>query len=136
MFPIRDDNPQIRVPVVTYAIIALNVLAWFLLQGLGEPQALSRSICQLGVIPGDLLGQLSQAATYERLPCRVDGNGSWTTVVTSMFMHGSWMHIIGNMWFMWIFGNNVEDAMGPVRFAIFYLLCGVLAAGAQIVSNT
>ena len=136
MIPIRDDNPQIRVPWVTYAIVVLNVLAWVLLQGVGSEPALTRSICQLGMIPGDLLGQLGQASAYERLPCAVDGQASWSTVLSSMFMHGSWMHIIGNMWFLWIFGNNVEDAMGSVRFAVFYLLCGLLAAAAQVVSDS
>ncbi|MEM9058753.1 MAG: rhomboid family intramembrane serine protease, partial [Pseudomonadota bacterium] len=136
MIPIRDDNPQLRTPVVTYAVIGLNVFAWALLQGFGFDPDLSRSVCQLGVIPGDLLGELSQASRYPRLPCPVDGQGNWLTVFTSIFMHGSWMHIIGNMWFMWIFGNNVEDAMGPVRFAVFYLLCGVAAVAAQVISDS
>jgi membrane associated rhomboid family serine protease len=136
MFPIRDDNPQIRTPYVTYVILALNVLAWVLLQGLGSEPALTGSICRLGMIPGDLLGQLNQAVLYERLPCAVDGQPNWSTVLSSMFMHGSWMHIIGNMWFLWIFGNNVEDAMGPARFALFYVLCGALAAATQLVSDS
>ena len=135
MIPIRDDNPQIRVPWVTYAIVVLNVLAWVLLQGVGSEPALTRSICQLGMIPGDLLGQLGQASAYERLPCAVDGQASWSTVLSSMFMHGSWMHIIGNMWFLWIFGDNVEDAMGHVRFVLFYLLCGLAAAAAQVAAD-
>jgi membrane associated rhomboid family serine protease len=63
--------------------------------------------------------------------CVLDGGSGWTSIVTSMFMHGSWLHIIGNMWFLWIFGNNVEDAMGHLRFVVFYLLCGIAAASLQ-----
>jgi rhomboid family protein len=59
----------------------------------------------------------------------------WMTIFTSMFMHGSWMHIIGNMWFLWIFGDNIEESMGPIRFIFFYLICGVAAAGAQILAS-
>ncbi len=135
MFPIRDENPQLRVPWVTFVIIGLNVTAWTLLQGLGSEPALSRSICQLGLIPGDVFGRIALPPGPTQLPCPVDGEGSWLTVLSSMFMHGSWMHIIGNMWFMWIFGGNVEDAMGRVRFALFYLLCGAAAAAAQMLSN-
>lgn len=136
MIPIRDENPQLKVAFVTYAIIGLNAAAWVLLQGLGGEPALSRSICQFGLIPGDVLGDVDVSQVGDRLLCPVDGQGSWLTVVTSMFLHGSWMHIIGNMWFLWIFGDNVEDAMGPTRFILFYLLCGFAAAGAQMLANS
>jgi membrane associated rhomboid family serine protease len=116
-------------------IIGLNVIAWTLLQGLGSEPALSRSICQLGLIPGDVFGRIAVPPGPTRLPCPVDGEGSWLTVLSSMFMHGSWMHIIGNMWFMWIFGGNVEDAMGPARFVVFYLLCGIVAAAFQVAAD-
>ncbi|MGH8168604.1 MAG: rhomboid family intramembrane serine protease [Woeseiaceae bacterium] len=135
MFPIRDENPQLAIPLVTYAIIGLNVVAWLLLQGLGSEPALTQSVCQLGLIPGDLLGTIDRAQIPPDFPCSIDGDSNWLTVLTSMFMHGGWMHIIGNMWFMWIFGGNVEDSMGHVRFAIFYVLCGVAAAAAQIFAN-
>ena len=135
MFPIRDENPQLRVSFVTFAIIAANVAAWILLQGLGSDPALSRSICQLGLIPGDILGNVDLSQVSQRLPCRVDGQGSWLTVLSSMFLHGGWLHIIGNMWFLWIFGDNVEDAMGHTRFAVFYVLCGLAAAAAQMLAN-
>ena len=135
MFPIRDENPQLRVSFVTFAIIAANVAAWILLQGLGSEPALTRSICQLGLIPGDILGNIDLAQVSQRLPCRVDGQGSWLTVLSSMFLHGGWLHIIGNMWFLWIFGDNVEDAMGHTRFAVFYVLCGLAAAAAQMLAN-
>jgi membrane associated rhomboid family serine protease len=117
VFPIRDDNPQILVPYATFGIMAVNVLVWVFVQGLGSNPLLAESICQLGLIPE--LGSTS----------------SWPTVFTSMFMHGGWLHIIGNMWFLWIFGNNVEDAMGSVRFVIFYVLCGVAAAALQVGAN-
>ena len=138
MFPIRDDNPQILIPYATIGIIAINVLAWVFVQGLGSNPLLAGSICQLGLIPGELLGTVS-AGTQVQLGantwCELGNGTSWPTVFTSMFMHGGWFHIIGNMWFLWIFGNNVEDAMGPVRFVIFYLLCGVAAAALQVGAN-
>lgn len=128
MFPIRDENPQLSVPLVTYALIALNIAVWVLLQGLGQEPALSASICQFGLIPADLSGNfLNTAEAY----CRIDGQASGITVLSSMFMHGGWMHLIGNMWFLYIFGNNVEDSMGSLRFLVFYLLCGAAAAAAQ-----
>ncbi len=135
MFPIRDENPQLVIPFVTYALIGTNVLAWIFVQGLGTDPALFRSICQFGLIPADVLGTIDLSQTDRRPLCPVDGAGSWTTVLTSMFMHGGWMHIIGNMWFLWIFGDNVEDAMGRARFAIFYVLCGLAAAAAQALAN-
>ncbi len=133
MFPIRDDNPQIGTPIATYVLIALNVLAWFFLQGYGTGEALRESVCQYGLIPGDLFSQATLGGSGERVCTAV---GGWSGTISSMFMHGSWMHIIGNMWFLWIFGDNVEDSMGSVRFAIFYILCGLAAGAAQTVSDT
>lgn len=135
MFPIRDDNPHLNFPVVTCVLIGLNVAAWLLLQGFGTEPALSQSVCQLGLIPGELLGNIGRMPTPGPLPCAVGGDPAWITLLSSMFMHGGWLHLIGNMWFLWIFGGNVEDAMGRVRFAAFYLLCGLAAAGAQIVAD-
>jgi len=132
MFPIRDENPQINIPYVTYGLIALNVIAWLLLQGYGMEPGLSNSVCNYGLIPADLLG-------HEVRPqaglCPIDARPNWETTITSMFMHGSWMHIIGNMWFLWIFGNNVEDSMGSTRFLFFYLLSGLAAGAFQIVAD-
>jgi membrane associated rhomboid family serine protease len=138
VFPIRDDNPQILVPYATFGIMILNVLAWVLAQGLGSYPALAGSICQYGLIPAELLGNVAVGTQVQLGPstvCELGGIASWPSVFTSMFMHGGWLHIIGNMWFLWIFGNNVEDAMGSVRFVIFYLLCGVAAAGLQIAAS-
>ena len=138
VFPIRDDNPQLLVPYATYGIIALNVLAWVFVQGLGSNPALAGSICNLGLIPAELLGAVPDGYRIQfgaQAYCELGGS-SWLTVFTSMFMHGGWLHIIGNMWFLWIFGDNVEDAMGSFRFVLFYLLCGVAAAGLQVAANT
>jgi membrane associated rhomboid family serine protease len=106
-------------------------------QGLGSEVALVRSVCELGTIPGALLGSVPPGTTVALGPgaqC-VIGESGWYTLVTSMFMHGGWFHILGNLWFLSVFGDNVEDAMGPVRFAIFYLLCGVAATLAHVVSS-
>ncbi len=138
MFPIRDDNPGILVPYATIGLIAANIAAWVFVQGMGAEPSLSASICRLGLIPGELL---SQSPFSGRLPldqpslCLLGDQGAWQTVFTSMFMHGGWFHILGNLWFLWIFGNNVEDAMGPVRFLLFYLLCGAGAAGLQVAAD-
>ncbi len=134
MFPIRDENPTLRTPVVTIAIIMINAVAWLVLQRAGTEPGLSASVCMLGVIPGEITGTAAHRGIEiaPGLVCALDATPSWHTLVTSMFMHGSWMHIIGNMWFLWIFGNNVEDSMGRGRFVAFYLLCGLAAAGAQI----
>ena len=138
MFPIRDDNPHFLTPIATVGIIAINVLAWVFVQGFGAEPALSTSICQLGVIPGDLLGAFSPGDRVQvgpRAYCALGNASTWHTVITSMFMHGGWFHLIGNMWFLWIFGNNVEDAMGHGRFIVFYLLCGLAATFLQVATN-
>jgi membrane associated rhomboid family serine protease len=137
VFPIRDENPTLATPVITMIIIGVNVLAWLVLQGAGTEQLLAASVCELGVIPGEITGaaagqavQLGPAAV-----CQVGSTPHYYTVITSMFMHGGWMHIIGNMWFLWIFGNNVEDSMGRGRFIAFYLMSGVAAAATQILTD-
>jgi membrane associated rhomboid family serine protease len=138
MFPIRDENPHFTTPVVTYAIVALNVLAWVLVQRLGSEAGLAHSLCDLGLIPGELLGTAAPGTTVPLTPnfsCVVDPRGDWITVLTHMFLHGGWLHLLGNMWFLWIFGGNVEDSMGHVRFAIFCVVCGFAAAALQVWAN-
>ncbi len=138
LFPLRDENPLVRPPMATFVLIGINVLSWVFLQGLGSAEALGSSVCNFGLIPGDILGNIPVGTGFPENNagfCQVDGNGSYLTVLSSMFMHGGWMHLIGNMWFLWIFGDNVEDAMGPVRFVIFYLLCGLGAAAAQAATD-
>src|SRR5215813_11365127 len=106
MIPLRDVIPSRTAPVVTITIIALNALAWFFEIGLpSEDRQLFLTI--YGVVPA-----------YFRP----------VTLITSMFLHGSWMHVIGNMWYLWIFGDNIEDRLGHGRFIVFYLLCGIAAA--------
>jgi membrane associated rhomboid family serine protease len=137
MFPLRDENPSHRTPLVTYALVALNALAWVTLQGLGQERQLAASVCSLGLIPGELLGTAPAGTSVpigEGIACQL-GRPNWLTPLTSMFMHGGWMHIIGNMWFLIIFGDNVEDALGHPRFLLFYVACGLAAAAAQIFAN-
>jgi membrane associated rhomboid family serine protease len=135
VFPLYDENPHFLTPVTTFAVIAANAAAWIFVQGLGTDPALGRSVCELGLVPGELLHRLppgTRVPLGEGLSCAITGQAAWHTLVTSMFLHGGWMHLIGNMWFLWIFGNNVEDSMGHARFALFYLLCGLAAAALQV----
>lgn len=137
MFPLRDDNPTVATSVATFGIIGLNVAAWALLQGLGSEPALSGSVCTLGVIPGELLGTVPAGTTVPLGPnaaCTIT-EPDWVTPFSSMFMHGGWMHILGNLWFLYIFGDNVEDSMGPVRFVVFYVLSGLAAVAAQAAAD-
>jgi len=110
MIPLRDVIPSRTFPFVTIAIIVLNALAWLLELSLA-PGQLRQFLYVYGVVPG---------------------NFHAATLVTSMFLHGSWMHILGNMWYLWIFGDNVEDQCGHGRFVVFYLLCGIAAALGQV----
>jgi membrane associated rhomboid family serine protease len=138
MFPLGDDNPRLRLPVVTIALIALNVASWALLQGFGTDPALAESICRYGLITGDVLGTVPAGTGFRltaELVCVVEPGYNWPTLFTSMFMHGGWLHIVGNLWFLWVFGDNVEDVMGPVRFLAFYLLSGLGAALAQMLTD-
>ncbi len=138
MFPLRDENPVFHRSVLTFTIIALNAFAWIFVQGLGTEPALSRSVCNLGLIPGELLGAIPQGTRVQIGPqstCVIGGDPNWLTMLTSMFLHGGWFHLIGNMWFLSVFGDNVEDSMGKTRFIIFYLACGVAATAAQVLSN-
>jgi membrane associated rhomboid family serine protease len=120
VLPLRDENPTEITPIFTYLLLGINVLAWVLVQGAGEPQALLASVQQYGTYPCDLTGR-----------CDAPSIG-WPSVVTSMFMHGGWGHLLGNMLFLWVFGNNIEDSMGHLRFLAFYLLTGVGAAFAHV----
>lgn len=129
MFPLRDDNPQLATPWGTYSLIALNILAWLIVQTAGGGDGLQRAVCTFGLIPAEFTVSY---AKYDNACIAV--NTGALTWLTSMFMHGGWMHIIGNLWFLWIFGDNVEDAMGTKRFIAFYLLAGFAAAAAQFFS--
>lgn len=138
MFPLHDENPTVHRPLATYVVLGLNVLSWLLLQSMGSERALAESICTLGLIPADLFGKAAagtQVPVSERLACVLDGEPGYYTPVTSMFLHGSWLHVISNMWFLWVFGDNIEDVMGPLRYVAFYLLCGLAAAAAQVATD-
>lgn len=137
MIPLSDENPTLRTPVVTFALIAATLLAWVFVQGAGlDPYALVGSVCNYGLVPGEITGRapLGQAVPItDALACVVDADPiNVVTPLTSMFLHSGWAHILGNLWFLWVFGNNVEDSMGRIRFGVFYVLCGLVAAGAQI----
>lgn len=120
MIPLKDENPTELTPFLTVLLIGANLASWFLLQGAGEIGALEASVVGYGVVPCEVTGE-----------CAVEGLGL-AALISSMFMHGGWEHLLGNLLFLWVFGNNVEDSMGSLRFLAFYLICGLAAAGAQI----
>jgi membrane associated rhomboid family serine protease len=136
VIPYKDENPAELTPLVTVGVIVVNVLAWVLVQGAGgNDEALAASVCQLGLIPGELLRTVPPGTAVPigaGMHCVLSAAPHWSTVLTSMFMHGGWIHLLGNMWFLWIFGNNIEDSMGHARFAVFYLVGGVIAALTQV----
>jgi membrane associated rhomboid family serine protease len=137
MFPLSDENPTVRTPVATYFLIAIIVGTWVFVQGAGlDEQTLAASICNLGMVPGELTRQASLGTSVPIAPgmaCVVDNEAinTWTPL-TSMFLHGGWGHILGNLLFFWVFGNNIEDSMGRVRFVVFYVLCGLIAAASHV----
>ena len=138
MFPYKDENPTFTTPFVTLALIAANLAVWVFIQGMGTAPALPDSVCRLGFIPGYLFGGIpprTEISLGYGVTCSLGGLPAWLTVLTSMFMHGGWMHLIGNVWFLWVFGNNIEDSTGHGRFLVFYLLCGVIAALAQAAAD-
>jgi membrane associated rhomboid family serine protease len=137
MIPISDDNPTLRFPVVTVGLLVVLGLVWLFVQGAGlDPMRLSETVCNLGLVPGEITGRAPVGMAVPLgmgLYCIVDRDpiNIWTPLL-SMFLHGGWAHILGNGIFLWVFGNNVEDSMGRLRFLVFYLLCGLAAAAAQI----
>lgn len=137
MFPLSDDLPTLRRPYITYLILAVMALAWILLQGAGFQEGdLATSVCNLGMVPGELT-RLAPVGTGvplgPGLACVVDNESiNVLTPLTSMFLHGSWLHLLGNGLFLWVFGNNIEDSMGHARYLAFYLLCGLAAAAAHV----
>lgn len=126
MIPFRDDNPTQYPPVITVSIIVLCVLVFFWQLSLGR--AAESAIYALGAIPAVLFN-------LKELPVDLAMVPPGATVFTSMFLHGSVMHLAGNMLYLWIFGNNVEDALGHFRFIVFYLLCGTAAVFAQAIAD-
>ena len=140
MFPISDDNPTLRFPIVTILLLAAIGAVWVLFQGAGlQEPVLAASVCNFGLVPGELTQRAELGTAIELghgLLCVVDREPiNVLTPLSSMFLHGSWAHLLGNALFLWVFGNNIEDSMGRWRFPVFYVLCGLAAAGAQIVSE-
>lgn len=116
MIPLRDDNPSSSRPIVTYLLILANVLAFLYMVSLGSEAAIERFVVAYGAIPGEITGRTGGSPISE-----------YPTLLTSMFMHGGWLHLVGNMLYLWIFGDNVEDVMGHGAFLVFYLLVGLAA---------
>jgi membrane associated rhomboid family serine protease len=127
LIPLKDDNPTSITPVLTWLIIALNV-AVFLYQFSLPPRAGQAFVFQFGAVPAVVLGSVVLPPGLAVIPAGL-------SLFTSMFLHGGWLHLAGNMLYLWIFGNNIEEAMGRVRFVVFYLLCGLGAAAAHILSS-
>ena len=136
MIPLSDENPTLRTPWMTWLLIGTTVAVWMTVQGAGSSESLATSVCNLGLVPGELTHRapLGMAVPLGGgYSCIVDQQPiNRFTPLLSMFLHGGWGHLLGNMLFFWVFGNNIEDSMGPGRFLIFYLLCGLVAAGAHV----
>ena len=116
MIPIRDETPRYSTPYVTYFIIAMNVLVFLLELAAGSNGQLDALIRQFGVVP--------RRFTLDFAPAHFDPVGAFLPILTAMFLHGSWLHIIGNMWVLWIFGDNIEDYLGHFPYLLFYLGTG------------
>jgi len=127
LIPLHDDNPTEHPPLVTVAFLVTCICVFLWQWSLGE-EAQAEILLSLGMIPATLLGDARLADELELVA------PAWT-LLTSMFLHGGWMHLIGNMLYLWIFGNNVEDSMGHVRFVVFYVLCGVTAALSEALAD-
>ncbi|MGH7773535.1 MAG: rhomboid family intramembrane serine protease [Candidatus Binatia bacterium] len=125
MIPLRDDNPTVLWPIVTVTLIIINATVFFYELSLLSygPRALDSFIYQMGMVPASIL------------KTHIPGTGGYFTIFSSMFLHGGWMHVIGNMLYLWIFGNNIEDSMGHLRFVIFYLVVGLAAALIHLAFN-
>jgi len=124
MIPVRDDQPRFSTPYVTYFLVGLNLVI-FLFEASLTPRGFKVLLFQLGMIPANITGLL--AGTH-----KMGVAAALLPTLTSMFLHGSWMHVIGNMWFLWIFGDNIEDYLGHFKYLLFYLLSGLGAAFAQV----
>jgi membrane associated rhomboid family serine protease len=127
MIPLHDDNPTTRTPIVTVGLIAICVLVYLWQSSLG-PRGAQAVVYGFGFIPAVVFEGASLPPKLVRVPAEL-------TLVTSMFLHGGFMHLAGNMLYLWVFGNNIEDVCGHFRFVLFYLLCGLVAAFAQALPN-
>lgn len=139
MIPLSVENRTVRVPWMTILILVAIFAVWIIVQGGGfptDPRLLATTVCDYGMVPGEIthLAPLGTAVPIgPGLDCVVDNDAiNYLTPLLSLFLHGGWMHILGNALFLWIFGRAIEDVMGPMRFLGFYLLCGLVASAAQI----
>ena len=128
MIPLKDDNPTSGRPTVTYVLIGICVLVFFMQLG-SQSYKTGQLFYSYGLIPSVLMG-------HDQLPMDLYVVPAYMTIFSSMFMHGGFMHLIGNMLYMWIFADNIEDSLGPKNFIIFYLLSGIGAAIAQVLMDT
>jgi membrane associated rhomboid family serine protease len=127
MIPLRDDNPAHITPIMTVTFIVLCALV-YLYQASLPPQPGELFVYRFGAIPAAVFG-------HAALPPEIHGAAPFVALITSMFLHGSWMHLIGNMLYLWIFGDNIEGAMGHVRFILFYAICGVIAVFSHAITD-
>ena len=138
MIPISDENPTLSTPIMTWLLLGAMFTVWLVVQGAGfDSRQLAATICRYGMIPGALMhrvpiGALVPLGDRRGLRGQRVTRSDRLTPITSMFLHASWSHILGNAVFFWVFGNNIEDSMGPWRFLAFYLTCGLAAAAAQV----
>ena len=127
MIPVRDDQPRFSTPYVTYFLIGLNSVI-FLFESALTPDSFKILLFQLGMVPANITAYLGGSHRLGLMAVLLP-------TLTSMFLHGSWMHLIGNMWFLWIFGDNIEDHLGHFKYLFFYLASGLGAAFAQLILN-
>src|SRR6266446_443747 len=127
MLPLRDDQARYSTPWVNYFLMGLNLLIFFFEASL-DRRSLATLIGQFGVVPSHLMAFLAGSPVYPLLVVALP-------FFTSLFLHGSWMHVIGNMWFLYIFGDNVEDYLGHFKYLVFYILTGVIAMGTHVIVN-
>ncbi len=140
MIPLGDDLPRLSRPRMTYMILGVTWLVWLLVEKGGlDPYALAKSVCDYGLVPAELTHRVPLGTAVPIGPgmvCAVDNSPiNILTPVLSMFLHGSWGHILGNSLFFWVFGRSVEDSMGSGRFLVFYFICGIAAGALHIVIN-
>lgn len=137
MIPLGDENPTLRTPVMTWALLAAMFAVWLFVEGAGfDSTQLAKAVCNFGMVPGELTHRAPLGAGVpigQGLACVIDNDPiNLLTPLFSMFLHGGWSHILGNALFFWVFGNNIEDSMGSLRFLVFYLVCGLAAAGTHV----
>jgi membrane associated rhomboid family serine protease len=130
MIPLRDDQPRFTQPYVNYFIVALNIAAFLFELWVGQqsPGALNSLMYEFGVVPRYITSGLAGHTPFNLV-------AAFVPTLTSMFLHASWLHIIGNMWVLWIFGDNIEDFLGHFPYLVFYLLCGFAASVSHILLN-